>query len=69
MHNSSDNANTEREMQECKSFDKTKRQKAKKQKRENKKKANKCIMYGVRYDRVNEKEHIYFVSRHINEIN
>lgn len=38
MHNSSDNANTEREMQECKSFDKTKRQKAKKQKRENKKK-------------------------------
>jgi hypothetical protein len=33
------------------------------------KKVNKRILCGVRYDRVSEKEYIYFVSRHINEIN
>jgi hypothetical protein len=47
---------------------KDKKQKNKKGKRK-KKKANKCILCGVRCDCISEKEHIYFVLKHINKIN
>ena len=45
------------------------REKNKKGKKKKEEEANKRILCGVRCDLISEKEHIYFVSRHINEIN